>query len=118
MNVRPMHDRIMVRRLEQGEQQIGGIIIPDTAKEKPLQGTVIVVGTGKTKDDGTRVSLAVKAGDRILFGTYAGQEITLNGEAYLIMKEEDVLAIKPRRSSPPSKARPQRRRRRSDRAGS
>jgi len=93
MNVRPMHDRIMVRRLEQGEQQIGGIIIPDTAKEKPVQGTVIVVGTGKTKDDGTRVSLAVKTGDRILFGTYAGQEITLDGEEYLIMKEDDVLAI-------------------------
>ena len=93
MNVRPLHDRIMVRRLEEGEQRIGGIVIPDTAKEKPLQGTVIVVGTGKTKDDGTRIRLDVKAGDRILFGTYAGQEITLNGEEYLIMKEDDVLAI-------------------------
>ena len=93
MNVRPVHDRIMVHRLEEGEQQIGGIIIPDTAKEKPVQGTVIVVGTGKTKDDGTRVPLDVKAGDRILFGKYAGQEITLDGEEYLIMKEDDVLAI-------------------------
>ena len=93
MNVRPVHDRIMVRRFEEGEQQIGSIIIPDTAKEKPVQGTVIVVGTGKTKDDGTRVSLAVKTGDRILFGKYAGQEITLDGEAYLIMTEDDVLAI-------------------------
>src|SRR6516225_6568291 len=93
MNVRPLHDRIMVRRLEEGEQRIGGIVIPDTAKEKPLQGTVIVVGTGKTTDDGTRIRLDVKAGDRILFGTYAGQEITLNGEEYLIMKEDDVLAI-------------------------
>ena len=93
MNVRPLHDRILVHRLEKGEQQIGSIIIPDTAKEKPLQGTVIAAGAGKKKDDGKRVSLDVKAGDRILFGTYAGQEITLNGEEYLIMKEDDVLAI-------------------------
>jgi chaperonin GroES len=93
MNVRPVHDRIMVRRLEEGEQQIGSIIIPDTAKAKPLQGTVITAGTGKTKDDGKRVPLDVKAGDRILFGRYAGQEITLDGEEYLIMKEDDVLAI-------------------------
>src|SRR5215510_6364469 len=95
MNVRPVHDRIMVRRLEEGEQQIGSsiIIIPDTAKEKPLQRTVIAAGTGKTKDDGKRVPLDVTAGDRILFGKYAGQEITLDGEEYLIMKEDDVLAI-------------------------
>jgi len=78
MNVRPVHDRIMVRRLEEGDQQIGSIIIPDTAKEKPLQGTVSAAGPGKTKDDGKRVPLDVKAGDRILFGTYAGQEITLD----------------------------------------
>ena len=93
MNLRPLHDRIMVRRLEEGEQHIRGIIIPDTAKEKPQQGTVIAAGTGKAKDGGTRVPLDVKAGDRILFGKYAGQEITLDGEAYLIMKEDDVLAI-------------------------
>ena len=93
MNVRPVHDRIMVRRQEEGERQIGSIIIPDTAKEKPLQGTVIVAGSGKTTDDGKRVPLDVKAGDRILFGKYAGQEITLDGEEYLIMKEDDVLAI-------------------------
>ena len=93
MNLRPLHDRIMVHRLEEGEPHLGGIIIPDTAKEKPQQGTVIAAGTGKTKDDGTRVPLDVKAGDRILFGKYAGQGITLDGEEYLIMKEDDVLAI-------------------------
>ena len=93
MNVRPLHDRIIVQRLEEGEQHIGGIIIPDTAKEKPQQGTVIAAGNGKANDDGTRVPLDVKAGDRILFGKYAGQEIKLGGEVYLIMKEDDVLAI-------------------------
>ena len=76
MNVRPLHDRIIVHRLEEGEQQIGGIIIPDTAKEKPQQGTVIAAGNGKVKDDGTRIPLDVKAGDRILFGKYSGQEIS------------------------------------------
>ena len=93
MNVRPLHDRIIVRRLEEGEQQIGGIIIPDTAKEKPQQGTVLAVGNGKAKDDGKRIPLDVNAGDRILFGKYSGQEIKLDGEEYLIMKEDDVLAV-------------------------
>jgi len=93
MNVRPLHDRIIVRRLEEGEQQIGGIIIPDTAKEKPQQGTVIAAGRGKANDDGQRVPLDVKAGDQILFGKYAGQDITLDGEKYFIMKQDDVLAI-------------------------
>ena len=93
MNIRPLHDRIIVHRLEEGEQQIGGIIIPDTAKEKPQQGTVIAVGNGKRKDDGKPISLDVKPGDRILFGKYAGQEIKLDGEEVLIMKEDDVLAI-------------------------
>ena len=93
MDIRPLHDRLIVRRLEEGEQKIGGIIIPDTAKEKPQQGTVIAVGNGKVDDDGKRVSLAVKVGDRILFGKYAGQEIKLDGEEYLIMKEDDVLAV-------------------------
>src|ERR1700733_8071971 len=93
MNIRPLHDRIIVNRLEEGEQQIGGIIIPDTAKEKPQQGTVIAVGNGKAKDDGKLIPLDVKAGDRILFGKYAGQEIKLDGEEYLIMKEDDVLAL-------------------------
>jgi chaperonin GroES len=93
MNVRPLHDRIIVQRLEEGEQHIGGIIIPDTAKEKPQQGKVIAAGNGKVNDDGKRVPLDVKAGDRILFGKYAGQEITLEGEEYLIMKEDEVLAV-------------------------
>jgi chaperonin GroES len=93
MNVRPLHDRIIVHRLEEGEQQIGGIIIPDTAKEKPQQGTVIAVGKGKANDSGKRIPLDVKAGDRILFGKYSGQEIKLDGQEYLIMKEDDVLAV-------------------------
>ena len=93
MNLRPLHDRIIVQRLEEGEQHIGGIIIPDTAKEKPQQGKVIAAGNGKTKDDGKRVPLDVKAGDRILFGKYAGQEIKLGDEEYLIVKEDEVLAV-------------------------
>jgi chaperonin GroES len=93
MNVRPLHDRIIVQRLEEGEQKIGGIIIPDTAKEKPQQGKVIAAGAGKVKDDGKRVALDVKAGDVILFGKYSGQEIKLDGEEYLIMREDEVLAV-------------------------
>jgi chaperonin GroES len=93
MKARPLHDRILVKRIEEGEQKVGGIIIPDTAKEKPQQGKVIAVGNGKTKDDGTRVPLDVKAGDTILFGKYSGQEIKLDGEEYLIMREEEVLAV-------------------------
>jgi chaperonin GroES len=92
MNVRPLHDRIIVERLEEGEQQIGGIIIPDSAKEKPQQGTVIAVGSGKVIKD-KRVPLDVKAGDRILFGKYSGQEIRLDGKDLFIMKEDDVLAV-------------------------
>ena len=93
MNVRPLHDRVIVHRLDEGEQKVGGIIIPDTAKEKPQQGTVIAAGNGKTKDDGKRIPLDVTAGDTILFGKYSGQEIKLDGEEYLIMKEDEVLAI-------------------------
>src|ERR1700676_2564096 len=93
MNVRPLHDRIIVQRLEEGEQKIGGIIIPDSAKEKPQQGKVIAAGNGKNKDSGKPIPLDVKAGDRILFGKYSGQEIKLDGEEYLILKEDDVLAI-------------------------
>ena len=93
MDIRPLHDRLIVRRLEEGEQKIGGIIIPDTAKEKPQQGTVLAVGKGKVNDDGKRVPLDVNVGDRILFGKYAGQEIKLDGEEYFIMKEDDVLAV-------------------------
>jgi chaperonin GroES len=93
MKVRPLHDRIIVQRLEEGEQKIGGIIIPDSAKEKPQQGKVIAVGNGKTKDDGSRIALDVQAGDTILFGKYSGQEIKLDGEEYLIMREDEVLAV-------------------------
>ena len=93
MDIRPLHDRIVVRRLEEGEQKIGGIIIPDSAKEKPQQGKVYAVGAGKVKEDGSRQPLDVKDGDTILFGKYSGQEIKLDGIEYLIMKEEDVLAI-------------------------
>jgi len=93
MNVRPLHDRIIVHRLDEGEQRSGGIIIPDSAKEKPQQGTVMAAGNGKAKDGGKRVPLDVKAGDRILFGKYSGQEIQLDGHEYFIMKEDDVLAV-------------------------
>src|SRR5712692_9730541 len=92
MQVTPLHDRILVRRLEEGEQKVGGIIIPDSAKEKPQQGQVIAVGKGRLNDEGQRISVAVRAGDRILFGKYA-QEITLAGETYLILREEEVLAV-------------------------
>jgi chaperonin GroES len=93
MNVRPLHDRIIVQRIEEGEQKVGGIIIPDTAKEKPQQGKVIAAGAGKAKDDGKRIPMDVKAGDTILFGKYSGQEIKLDGEEFLIMREDEVLAV-------------------------
>src|SRR5215204_2094020 len=93
MQVRPLHDRILVQRLEEGEQQIGGIIIPDSAKEKPQRGTVIATGSGTVREDGTRVPLDVKTGDLILFGKYSSQEVKLDGEDYLIMRENEVLAI-------------------------
>ena len=93
MDIRPLHDRIIVQRLEEGEQKIGGIIIPDTAKEKPQQGRVIAAGNGKMNDEGKRVPLDVKAGDLILFGKYTSQEVKLDGEEYLIMREDEVLAV-------------------------
>ena len=93
MNVKPLHDRIIVQRIEEGEQKIGGIIIPDTAKEKPQQGRVIAAGNGKVNDEGKRQPLDVKAKDLILFGKYSGQEIKLDGEEYLIMREDEVLAV-------------------------
>jgi len=93
MDIRPLHDRLIVRRLEEGEQKIGGIIIPDSAKEKPQQGRVIAAGNGKVSDDGTRVPLDVKAGDLILFGKYTSSEVKLDGEEYLIMREDEVLAV-------------------------
>jgi len=92
MHVRPLHDRILVQRLDEGEQHIGGIIVPDSAKEKPQRGTVIAAGKGRLNDAGERVTPDVKAGDTILFGKYSGQEIKLDGVEYLIMKEDDVLA--------------------------
>ena len=91
--MKPLHDRIIVRRIEEGEQKVGGIIIPDSAKEKPQQGKVIAVGAGKIKDDGKRVPLDVKEGDTILFGKYSGQEIKMDGEEYLIMREEEILGV-------------------------
>jgi chaperonin GroES len=93
MNVRPLNDRLIVHRLEEGEQKVGGIIIPDSAKEKPQQCKVIAAGAGKVRDDGKRQPPDVKAGDLILFGKYSGQEIKLDGEEYLIMKEDEVLGV-------------------------
>ena len=93
MNLRPLHDRIVVRRLEGGEESVGGIIIPDTAKEKPQRGTVIAVGSGIVREGGIRRALDVKPGDLILFGKYTSQEIKLDGEDYLVMREDEVLAV-------------------------
>jgi chaperonin GroES len=91
--VRPLHDRIIVQRLEESEQKVGGIIIPDTAKEKPQQGRIIAVGKGRVEKDGKITPLDVKEGDTVLFGKYSGQEIKLDGEEYLIMREEEVLGV-------------------------
>jgi chaperonin GroES len=93
MNVRPLHDRLIIQRLEEGEQTIGGIIVPDSAKEKPQRGKVFAVGQGKVRDDGSRQPPDVKDGDTILFGKYSGQEIKIEGEEYLILREDEVLAI-------------------------
>ena len=92
VRIRPLHDRVIVQRIEEGEQKVGGIIIPDSAKEKPQQGTVIAAGKGKVEKDGKGTPLDVKEGDTILFGKYSGQEIKLDGVEYLIMSEDDVLA--------------------------
>ncbi len=93
VKVRPLHDRLIVERIEDTEQMVGGIIIPDTAKEKPQQGKVLAVGKGKTKDDGTVTPLDVKAGDTVLFGKYSGQEIKLDGTEYFIMREDEILGV-------------------------
>ena len=93
MKIRPLHDRIIVHRIEEGEQRVGGIIIPDTAKEKPQQGRVVAVGGGKKKDDGKVVPMDVKEGDRVLFAKYSGTDVKLNGKELKILKEGDVLAI-------------------------
>jgi len=91
--LRPLHDRVLIKRLEEQDEKHGSIIIPDSAKEKPQEGKVIAVGNGKVTDDGKKISLDVKTGDRILFGKYSGSEVTLDNEEYLILREEDVLCI-------------------------
>lgn len=93
MKVRPLHDRILLKRIEEKESIKGGIVIPDTAKEKPQEGLVVAVGNGKILENGTKVSLDVKEGDRVLFGQYSGNEIKVDGEEYLIIREDDVLGI-------------------------
>jgi len=93
MKVKPLHDRVIVQGLGEEEKTKGGIIIPDIAKEKPIEGKVIAVGAGRIKKDGTRVSLEVKKGNRVLYAKYAGTEVKIDGEEYLIMKEDDILAI-------------------------
>ncbi len=93
MSLRPLHDRILIKRVEETESMRGGIIIPDTAKEKPQQGEVAEVGNGKLLENGDRVPVDVKPGDRILFGKYSGSEIKLEGEEYLILREDEILAV-------------------------
>ena len=93
MNIRPLNDRILVKRLEEEETTKGGIIIPDSAKEKPAEGEIVAVGTGKLNDKGERIPLEVKAGDRVLFSKYGGTDVKLDGEDHLIMREDDILAV-------------------------
>jgi chaperonin GroES len=104
MNIRPLHDRIVVRRLEQKETMQGGLYIPDSAKEKPQEGEVVAVGKGKRLEDGKVVPLDVKAGDRILFGKYSGSDIKIDGEEYLIMREDEVLGVLEGAAKPANKA--------------
>jgi len=92
-SIRPLHDRVIIRRIEEEEQVRGGIIIPDSAKEKPQEGEIIAVGTGKLLDSGTRIEPGVSVGDRVLFGKYSGTEIKLDGEEYLIMREDEILGV-------------------------
>jgi chaperonin GroES len=93
INITPLHDRVIVKRIEEGEQVRGGIIIPDSAKEKPQEGEVIATGEGKYREDGTRQALDVKTGDRVLFGKYSSSEIVIDGETLLIMREDEILGI-------------------------
>jgi chaperonin GroES len=104
MKIRPLYDRIVVKRVEEKEQMQGGLYIPDSAKEKPQEGEVVAVGKGKRLENGTTVALDVQAGDRILFGKYSGNEIKLDGIAYIIMREDDVLGILDLTAKPSSKA--------------
>lgn len=93
MNIRPLQDRVLVRRVDEEEKTKGGILIPDSAREKPMEGRVVAVGNGKILDNGTKVSPEVKAGDRILFGKYAGTEVKIDGEEHLILREDDILGV-------------------------
>lgn len=93
MNIRPLHDRVVVKRIEQGEQIRGGIIIPDTAKEKPQEAEVVAVGPGKLNDEGKRMPIDVKSGDRVLIGKYSGSEIKIDGEELVILREDEILAV-------------------------
>jgi chaperonin GroES len=93
MKIRPLNDRILVKRLEEEEKTAGGIIIPDSAKEKPAEGEIVAVGPGKMNDGGDRVAMDVKAGDRVLFSKYGGTDVKLDGEDYLIMREDDILGV-------------------------
>jgi len=93
MKIKPLHDRVIVKRVEEEEKTKGGIIIPDTAKEKPVEGEIMAVGEGKVGDDGKKIALEVKTGDKVLFGKYAGTEIQIDGEEHLIMREDDIIAI-------------------------
>ena len=93
MDIRPLHDRIIVRRLEEGEQKVGGIIIPDTAKEKPQRAEVVSVGSGRTLENGDKVPLTVKPGDKVLVGKWSGTEVKIDGTEYLIIKEDEILGI-------------------------
>jgi chaperonin GroES len=102
-NITPLHDRVIVRRIDEGEQVRGGIIIPDTAKEKPQEGEVVAAGQGKYKEDGTRQALDVKKGDRVLFGKYSGSEIKIDGEELMIMREDEILGIIERAGAATSK---------------
>ena len=93
VNIKPLADRVLIKRIENEEKKVGSIIIPDTAKEKPQKGEIVAVGSGKTNDKGERVALEVKVGDHVLFSKYAGNEIKVDGQEYLIMREDDILAV-------------------------
>lgn len=94
MKIKPLHDRVLVKRIDEEEEEVrGGIVIPDTAKEKPQEGEVVAVGEGKVLDNGTKVKMSVKAGDRVLFGKYSGSEVKLGDEEFLVMREDDILGV-------------------------
>jgi chaperonin GroES len=93
VNVRPLRDRVLVKRVDEGEQKVGGIIVPDSAKEKPQRAEVVAVGSGRTLDNGTRVPLTVKPGDKVLVGKWSGTEVKIDGDEYLIIKEDEILGI-------------------------